>query len=256
MANKQKEIIGMCHFLELPGDIKYNFNSGIHKIIDRARHEIYIMQNNGITKILFSNEFSYPYTAKLDDITVLSMANIIGMLKKELSVPFGVDCMYDSVSTINLAVATDADFYRISLPDSTQSDYLYGRTDIGTLMRYAAKYSYSPEKKLLLNISEMIKNATDENDIISMISCVITQIMPNSLCFSAKNYDLVLNAITHYGTKDILGSTEIYCDGGCNSRNIPSILKDIDGLVIGAAFKGNENITNSVDERNVKKSPR
>lgn len=188
MLNSKINIIGMCHLLKMPGDPNFNSNKGLEETINRARKDIKNLQQNGVSKILFSNEFSYPYTNRLDAVTVLSMAYIVGALKNELSVPFGVDCMYDSYSTIDLANATNADFYRITLPYSTPSDYSLGTTNIGHIIRYSRNYKYSSNARILLNISEPLTHAINNRNYDLLLENIVVQINPYAICISADNY--------------------------------------------------------------------
>ena len=169
----------MCHLLELPGDP--NFKNNIQNTLERAKKDLITLQDNDITKVLFSNEFSYPYTSTVEPVTAMSMAYIIGELKKELSIPFGVDCMYDPFSTIDLAIATEADFYRITLAKSTVDDYALGMTNIGKIIRYANNFKMNLTPKILLNISVPFNIEMYNNNNLNLLSAIITQVDPLSL---------------------------------------------------------------------------
>lgn len=253
MLNNKINIIGMCHLLEMPGDPNFNSNIGLEKTINRAKKDIEILQQNGISQILLSNEFSYPYTNRLDAVTVLSMAHIIGVLKSELSVPFGVDCMYDSYATIDLANATNADFYRITLPNSTSSDYLLRTTDIGNIIRYSKNYKYSTNAKILLNIAEPLTYAINNKNYDLLLDNIVTQINPYAICISADNYFYLQKEFIIQSIQKKFNKTLFYCDGGCDENNILSVISHLDGVIIGKALKEEKILNNPVDENNVHK---
>lgn len=234
------DIIGMCHLMALPGDPNYQNN--MDKTIERAKKEIEILQKNGITKILFSNEFSYPYTDNVSIISTLSMAYIVGVLKKELSVPFGVDCMYDPYSTINMATAIKSDFYRITLSKLNVDDLILGKADINKIVRYADSLKNISNPDLFLNISIPFRKIVNKEDEAVMISSIITQINPFAICLSSDND---FNSLLHNLSS---AKTLIICDGGCNEKNLINISKHANGAIIGKALKKNEQLCNQIDE--------
>lgn len=226
-------IIGMCHLMALPGDPNYQNN--IDKTIDRAKKEIEILQRYGITKILFSNEFSYPYTNNASKVSTLSMAYIIGVLKNEISVPFGVDCMYDPYSTINIATSVNSDFYRITLSNLNVDDLVLGKAEINKIVRYADSLKNISNPDLLLNISIPFKKIVNKENTSMLISSIITQINPFAICLSS---DIDLNFLIHSLSND---KPLIICDGGCTEKNIIDISKCVNGVIIGTALKKMDN---------------
>lgn len=68
------------------------------------------LQDGGVDGIIFSNEFSLPYERHMSFVTPAAMARVIGELKSEICVPYGVDCISDGLAAIELAAAVDAKF--------------------------------------------------------------------------------------------------------------------------------------------------
>ena len=110
-----KPVIGMMHLMAMPTDPKYDKAGGIQKVIDRARADLHALQDGGIDGILFCNEFSIPYVTEVRPVTLATMARIIGELKSEIKVPFGVDVAMDPYKVFDLAAATGAAFVRETL---------------------------------------------------------------------------------------------------------------------------------------------
>ena len=98
--HKDKVIIGMLHLDALPGDPRYTSSDSLDIIVEHARMDLKSLIDGGIDAILISNEFSFPYQRKMDYVTVACMARIIGELKKDITVPFGVDAI--SLSLIHI----------------------------------------------------------------------------------------------------------------------------------------------------------
>ena len=79
-----KPIVAMCHLDALPGDPRYDESKGMSYVLDRAYKNLCALQDGGVDAVMFSNEFSLPYQTKVDAITAMAMANIIGQLKSEI----------------------------------------------------------------------------------------------------------------------------------------------------------------------------
>lgn len=108
----EKPIIAMCHLQPLPGDPNYDEVGGMDKVITCARHDLHALQDGGVDGVMFSNEFSLPYLTKIEPITVGAMARVIGELKSEIKIPYGVNCLWDPIASLDLAKAVDGQFIR------------------------------------------------------------------------------------------------------------------------------------------------
>ena len=108
----KKPIIAMLHLEPLPGDPLFSRGTDMQQIADLAKRDLEALQRGGVDGVLISNEFSLPYQRKVDTVTTAAMAFVLGQLRSEISVPYGVDCISDGDATIELAAAVDADFVR------------------------------------------------------------------------------------------------------------------------------------------------
>ncbi|MBQ1323036.1 MAG: SgcQ protein, partial [Erysipelotrichaceae bacterium] len=91
----EKPIIAMCHLLPLPGDPYYDEEKGLEAVIERAKKDVQALQDGGVDGIMFSNEYSLPYLTKMEPITLAAMAYVIGRVKEEVTIPYGVNCLWD-----------------------------------------------------------------------------------------------------------------------------------------------------------------
>ena len=82
------------------------------RVVEHARADLHALQDGGVDGIIFSNEFSLPYERHMSFVTPAAMARVIGELKSEICVPYGVDCISDGLAAIELAAAVDAKFIR------------------------------------------------------------------------------------------------------------------------------------------------
>ncbi|MCB0050349.1 MAG: SgcQ protein, partial [Caldilinea sp.] len=103
-----KPIIAMCHLRALPGDPGYDATKGLDFVLEKARADLHALQAGGVDAVMFSNEYSTPYLLQVEPITHVTMARIIGELRSEIQVPYGVNVLWDPKATVELAVAVDA----------------------------------------------------------------------------------------------------------------------------------------------------
>lgn len=240
-----KPIIAMCHLLPLPNEPGYNKKLGIKHIINCAKKDIETLQNNNIDGILFSNEFGYPYSQDVSKLTVATMARVIGELKRYINVPIGVDCMYDALSTIDLASATDSDFYRITLQPSFPIDYELGLTRLGEYFRYANKINLDTAMALI-NIDPSMKLAQNNNNIETLVNTISTQLKLQTLCISANTLEN-LYSCDYECLKKFKKNNTLICDGGCNEKNIKKIMELANGVIVGTTLKSKQILTNQID---------
>ena len=126
----------MCHLEALPGDPAYDFKKGMEWVVERARYDMLALQEGGIDAIMFSNERSLPYLTRVEAITTACMARVIGEISKELSIPFGVNVLWDGAASIDLAVATGAKFVREIFTGVYASDFGLWNTNCGEVISH------------------------------------------------------------------------------------------------------------------------
>ena len=108
LTGKPKPIIGMAHLPALPGTPLYDANGGMGAIREAVRRDLDALQSGGIHAVMFCNENDRPYRLDADFASVAAMVDVIASLRGELSVPFGVNVLWDPKATLAVAVATGA----------------------------------------------------------------------------------------------------------------------------------------------------
>ena len=71
---------------------------------------------------MFGNENDGPYELSVDVASTATMAFVIGQLRDQIRVPFGVNVLWDPKSSIALAAATGAAFVREIFTGTYASD--------------------------------------------------------------------------------------------------------------------------------------
>lgn len=247
----KKPIIAMCHLLALPGDPGYDEKKGVGWIIDRARQDLHALQDGGVDAVMFSNEASLPYLTKVEPITYVTMARIIGELRKDINIPYGVNVLWDPKASIDLALATGALFVREIFTGVYASDFGLWNTNVGEVIRH--QYAIHAEHvKLLFNIVPESAAYLGHRDICDIARSTVFNNHPDALCVSG----LIAGSEAPFETlrlvKESVSDTPVFANTGVSAENVRKQLKIADGAVTATTFKRDGYIWNEVDVNRVR----
>ena len=245
-----KPIIAMCHFAPLPGDPYYDKDGGMEKIVERARREFLALQNGGVDAVMFSNEFSLPYLRKVNPETQACMARIIGELRADIKIPFGVNVLWDPYASLDLAAATGAKFIREIMSGVYASDYGLWDTDTGSIVRHKVRLGLDDVKMLFNIVPEAAKYLADR-DIEEIAKTTVFNNRPDVICVSGMNAGAATDENVLARVKNAIPNTAVFANTGCRANTIERILKIADGAVVGTTFKKDGKFENEVVEERV-----
>jgi len=178
-----KPIIAMCHLQALPGDPGYKRDKGIGWVMEMARNELIALQQGGVDGVMFSNEFSLPYLTEVEPVTYTTMARIIGELRHDIKIPFGVNVLWDPKASIDLAVATDAQFVREIFTGVYGSDFGLWNTNCGEVVRHRNRIA-GESVKLMFNIVPEAAAYLGQRDVADIARSTVFNTKPDALCVS------------------------------------------------------------------------
>lgn len=247
----EKPIIAMCHMQAMPGDPYYDSKKGMKEVLDKCRHDLHALQKGGVDAIMFSNEFSLPYLTKVRTETVAAMASVIGQLMDEIQVPFGVNCLWDPMASLDLAVAVGAKFVREIFTGVYASDFGLWDTNCGEVVRHQRAIG-ADDVKLLFNIVPEAASYLAGRDVASIARTTVFNCHPDALCVSGATAGSATNPETLKTAKQAVGSTPVFANTGCKPETIEGLLDIADGAVVGTTFKVDGKFENLTDESRVK----
>lgn len=247
----KKPIIAMCHLQPMPGDPNYDEQGGMEKVIELARKDLIALQNGGVDGIMFSNEFSLPYLTEVEPVTQACMARIIGELKQDIRVPYGVNCLWDPIASLNVAAATDAKFIREIISGVYASDFGLWNTNPGKTARHRARLGIKNVKMLYNIVPEAAKYLADR-DIAEIARTTEFNHRPDGICVSGLTAGSATDSQVMKRVKDATKNTPVFCNTGCNKDNIVRQLSIADGAICATTFKIDGVFENPVDEARVR----
>ncbi len=246
-----KPIIAMCHLRPLPGDPYYDETNGIEGVIEAARKDLTALQNGGVDGIMFSNEFSLPYLTKVEPITMAAMAYVIGQLKSEIIKPYGVNCLWDPIASLDVAKAVDGKFIREIISGVYASDFGLWNTSAGETARHRARIG-AQDIKMLYNIVPEAAKYLAGRDIGDIARSTEFNHHPDAICVSGLTAGAETDTQVLTKVKKSVKHTPILCNTGCNKDNVIRQLSAADGAVCATTFKYDGIFENAVDEERVR----
>jgi membrane complex biogenesis BtpA family protein len=246
-----KPIIGMCHLRALPGDPGYGSEDTLNKVVEFATKELTALQNGGVDGVMFSNEFSLPYLTKVPAITVACMARVIGQLAGKIKVPFGVDVLWDPIASLDLAVATDANFTREVFSGVYASDFGLWDTNFGEAIRHL-KAIQGKNIRLFFNIVPEAAKYIVGRDCSEIAESTVFNAKPDALCVSGLIAGGGINVDVLKLVKTAVPGTFVFANTGVNLENVEQMLEIADGAIVGTHFKFEGSFQNPTDENRVR----
>lgn len=248
----EKPIIAMCHMQAMPGDPGFDKAGGMKKVLEAARHDLLALQEGGVDAVMFSNEFSLPYLTSVRTETVAAMARVIGELMPEITIPFGVNVLWDPKQSLNLAMATGAKFIREIITGVYASDFGLWNTNVGETIRH--QHAIGAENvKLLYNIVPEAARYLADRDIVSIARSTVFNNKPDALCVSGLTAGTETDSQILQQVKNAVPNTVIFANTGVRLENVETQLSIADGAVVGTTFKKDGIFENAVDAARVKK---
>ena len=246
----EKAVIAMCHLQPLPGDPGFSKEKGMDWVVDRAYKDLTALQDGGVDAVMFSNEFSLPYLTEVKKETVAAMAYVVGTLKKEVRIPFGVNALWDGSASIDIAVATGAKFVREIFTGVYASDFGLWNTNYGEVARHRCRVG-GEDVKLLFNIVPEAAKYLGERDIVQIAKSTVFNCKADALCVSGLTAGVETDQQILKEVKDAVKDTVVLANTGCRIDNIEKQLAVADGAVVGTTFKYDGAFENGADKERV-----
>ena len=247
----EKPIIAMCHVRPMPSDPYFNEELGMEWVVEKASEEFNALQKGGVDAVMFSNEFSMPYLTKVRPATTIAMGRIIGELKRDIKIPFGVNMLWDPYASLDLAAATGACFVREVMSGVYASDLGLWNLDTGDIVRHAKDLGIMGKCKLLFNIFPEAAVYLGNRDIADIAKSTNFNDKPDAILVSGLTAGADTDTQVLSKVKNALPNTLVFCNTGCKPETIETQLSVADGAVVGTTFKKDGLFDNHVEYERV-----
>src|SRR5215207_7578110 len=178
-----KPIIGMVHLPALPGTPLYDAAGGMNAIRDWVRRDIEALQAGGIDAVMYCHENDRPYRLDADAASIAAVADVIASTRAELSVPFGVNVLWDPRATIAVAKATGAVFAREIFTGAFAGDFGLWVRSAGDAHRYRREIG-ADDVRLIYNINAEFAAPLAPRPVQEVARSVVFSSSPDAICVS------------------------------------------------------------------------
>ncbi|MGH6933921.1 MAG: BtpA/SgcQ family protein [Dongiaceae bacterium] len=247
-----RPIIAMVHLAPLPGSPGFDAKGGMDAVIAAAAADLKRLRAGGVDAVMFGNEGDRPYLLKATPQSLAAMAAAIGVIKRDIGCPFGVDYLWDPVATVALGAATGAAFAREIFTGVYASDMGLWRPDGAQALRLRRELGRG-DMKLLFNINAEFASPLDSRPIEKRAASAVFSSMADILCVSGPMTGQPVDGADLKRVKDAVKDVPVFANTGVNIDNVRDILRVADGCVIGTHFKVDGNTWNPVDGGRVRR---
>ena len=238
-----KPVIGMVHIGALPGSPLHD--PGLD-LLAAARADLDALQDAGFDAVMFGNENDRPYEFNVDTASVATMAYLIGQLKPQIRVPFGVNVLWDPMATVALGVATGADFVREIFTGTYASDMGPWTPDAGKAMRYRNRLG-RPGMAMLYNVSAEFAHSLDARPLRDRARSAVFSSVPDAVLVSGQITGEAAEMSDLEAVKAVVPDVAVLANTGVRHETVAEVLSVADGCIVGSSLKRDGDTWKPVD---------
>ena len=246
-----KPVIAMVHLGALPGAPLFDSAAGLEGLVEGARADLHALQAAGFDAVMFGNENDRPYEFKVDTASTATMAYVIGRLQGEIAVPFGVNVLWDPMSSVALAAATGASFVREIFTGTYASDMGPWTPDAGAALRYRSRVGRG-DLAMLYNVSAEFAHSLDRRPLPDRARSAVFSSIPDAVLVSGQITGEAAELSDLEGVKRVLPDTPVLANTGVKHATVADVLRVADGCIVGSALKVDGHTWNAVDPERAK----
>ena len=241
-----KPVIAMVHLGASPGAPLHDHAAGPDGLVEGARRDLAALQAAGVDAVMFGNENDRPYEFRVDPAAVASMAHVIGRLRGDIAVPFGVNMLWDPVASIAVAAATGAAFVREIFTGTYASDMGPWTPDAGAALRYRERLGRR-DMAMLYNICAEFADSLDRRPLADRARSAVFSSIPDAVLVSGQITGEAAAMSDLEAVKRALPATPVLANTGVRHATVADVLRVADGVVVGSSLKVDGDTWNPVD---------
>ncbi|WP_417248307.1 BtpA/SgcQ family protein [Celeribacter sp.] len=246
LGHKKKAVIAMAHIGALPGAPLYNPDRGVDGLIEDVLADVQKLQAGGVDAIMFGNENDRPYVFKSTPESVAAMTRVVTEIKAHLTVPFGVNYLWDPTATVAIGATTGASFVREIFTGVFASDMGVWAPDCAEASRLRTTLGRG-DMKMLFNINAEFAHSLDQRPIELRAKSAVFSSLADAILVSGPITGQPAEASDLRKVAEAVTEVPIFANTGVNIDNVADVFQHASGCVIGTHFKVDGDTWNKVD---------
>lgn len=241
-----KIAIAMVHLGATPGAPLHDHEAGVEGLIANARKDLLALQAAGFDAVMFGNENDRPYEFSVDSAAIATMAYIVGRLRSEITIPYGINMLWDPMASVAVATATGASFIREILTGVYASDMGMWQADAGKTMRYRDRLG-ARDLAMLYNISAEFADSLDRRSLADRARSAVFSSIPDAILVSGQITGEAARMEDLEAVKAVVSSVPVLANTGVKHETVADVMRIADGCIVGSALKVDGDTWNAVD---------
>jgi uncharacterized protein len=241
----RRPLIAMCHLAALPGRPNHDVAAGMEAVFQSARRDALALQRCGVDAILFCNENDLPYSLGVGVEAAAAEAAVIGRLVAELTVPFGVDLLWDPAAALAVARATGARFVREVFTGVFETDMGLMAPDFGSLAAYRHVIG-ADDVAIFTNITPEFSRSVSGRPVADRARGA-EFLGADAILISGPQAGMSIDVTDLAEARAAAPEAKLIANTGVNRDNVHELLAVADGVIVGTSLKVDGNTWNPVD---------
>jgi membrane complex biogenesis BtpA family protein len=240
-----KPIVAMLHLPALPGRPRHDIPGGIDHLVDVVGRDLDVLQEGGVDGLLFCNEADLPYQLHVGPEAPAAMASVVGQLRRDIRLPFGVDIVWDPVATLAVARATSARFVREVFTGVYESDLGMMQPDFGSIAAYQQAIG-AAEVRLFGNVTPEFASSVGQRTVARRAQSAV-YLGVDVILISGQITGTPLDLDELREAKAAIPDIPVFANTGVRAESAAAILAIADGALVGTSLKVDGVTWNAVD---------
>ena len=243
--SQSKPIIAMAHLLPLPGTPLYDAEGGIDANVEAVVRDVEALQRAGVDAVMFGNEGDRPYVTRATPETLAAMAVIIARVVPQVTIPFGVNYLWDPVASVALAHASGASFVREIFTGVYESDMGLWQGDAAGALRLRRNLGASC--LLLFNVNAEFASLIGDRDVPTRARHAVFSALADGICVSGPMTGQAVAVSDMAAVKQVVGDVPVIANTGVRLENVGDVLEVADAAIVGTSLKRDGDTWQPVD---------
>lgn len=248
--SRPKPIIGMVHLPASPGQPRY-IGAPFAAVVDGVRRDIEGLQAGGIDGVMYCNEADLPYATSVGPEIPAYMAAVVTATQRDLSVPFGVNVLWDPYASLAVAAATGASWIREVLTGMFDTDMGMLAPDPAAIFAYRSRLGIG-SCALFANIAPEFARSLADRDVASRARGA-AYFGFDALLISGPMAGVAFDLADLRSARDAVRDVPVLANTGVREENVAETLRHADGAIIGSSLKVDADIWKPIDPERVRR---
>ena len=249
--SRPRPIIGMVHLPASPGQPRYHPERSLEAVIEAVGADLDALQSGGVDGLMYCNEADLPYATRVGPEVPAYMASIIAATRGPLSVPFGVNVLWDPYASLAVAAATGASWVREVLTGVFDTDMGILAPDPAAIFAYRDRLGIG-QCALFANIAPEFARSLSGRDIAARARGA-AYFGCDALLISGPMAGVPFDLAELRAAREAVPGVPVLANTGVNESNVVETLRWADGAIVGSSLKVDGVVWNPVDPARVRR---